>query len=95
MQRWLKAFEAEAPRWLRALWREMAQQESGSRWLEPRGPTIMAQRGRSAGQMLLNAAGDWLKWQQRRWPELTGLGTADRLAFLGMWGSNQQLGRLL
>ena len=90
MQRWVVAFRERAPAWLWAVLAELARQESGSRWLEPRGPTT-----NGAAPSLLLASLDLLAWAKRRWPELAGYGVNDRLAFLSHWGSGRGLGRLV
>lgn len=96
MQRWLGAFNRQAAVWLLAVLAELARQESGSRWLEPRGPTTMGAKGsRGAGQSLLLASLDLLAWAKSRWPELADYGVADRLAFLSHWGHGRGVGRLV
>lgn len=90
MQRWVGAFKGRAAGWLLAVLGELARQERGSRWLEPRGPTTQ-----SATQSLLLASLDLLAWAKSRWPELAGYGVGDRLAFLSHWGSGHGLGRLV
>jgi hypothetical protein len=96
MQRWLRAFSGQATVWLLAVLGELARQESGSRWLEPRGPTAMGPKGvTSAAQSLLLVSLDLLAWAQSRWPALGDYGVADRLAFLSHWGQGRGLGRLV
>ncbi|MFO7538765.1 MAG: DUF6431 domain-containing protein [Chloroflexota bacterium] len=90
MQRWLKAFSGRAPAWLLAVLGELARQESGSRWLEPRGPTTAG-----AAQSLLLVSLDLLAWAKKRWSALAGYGVSDRLAFLSHWGNSRRLGRLV
>jgi hypothetical protein len=90
LQRWLKAFSGRAPAWLLAVLGELARQESGSRWLEPRGPTTAG-----AAQSLLLVSLDLLAWAKNRWSELAGYGVSDRLAFLSHWGNSRRLGRLV
>lgn len=43
MQRWWKAFGGEASRWLGVLEAVLAQQDSGSPWLDPQGEAVRAE----------------------------------------------------
>ena len=63
MQRWERAFKGRSAAWLLAVLGELARQERGSRWLEPRGPTT-----KGAAQSLLLASLDLLAWAGRSWP---------------------------
>ena len=92
MQRWCRSLGGEATRWLGAVQRQLAQQDSGSGWLDPQGEALRA--GNSA-QALLAAAVHLLAWGKSRWAELAGYGWNDRLRFLGLWGSREGLGRLV
>lgn len=93
MQRWVGAFASRAGVWLLAVAAELAQQDSGSPWLEPRGPTEV--KGAGAAQALLVATLYLLAWAKTRWGQLEGYGVGDRLAFLWQWGSGHGLGRLV
>jgi len=96
MQRWGVAFASRAATWLLAVAGELAQQDSGSPWLEPRGPTGPAAGGMpGAVQELLGATLYLLAWAKTRWPQLVGYGVGDRLAFLWHWGNGRGLGRLV
>jgi len=92
MQRWWVAFGAQAVRWLAAIQAALAQQDSGSPWLDPRGEAV---RASSSRQALLGAAGYLLAWAKSRWRELANYGWKDRLRFVWLWGSAQGLGRLV
>jgi hypothetical protein len=93
MQRWVAAFSSRAAAWLPAVGAALAEQDSGSPWLEPRGPTEAT--GQSVVEALLAASLYLLAWAKTRWPQLSGYGVADRFAFLWHWGNNRGLGRLV
>lgn len=93
MQRWVGAFASRAGVWLLAVAMVLAEQDSGSPWLEPRGPTEAA--AANAAQALLAATLYLLAWAKTRWRPLVGYGVNDRLAFLWQWGSGRGLGRLV
>lgn len=95
MQRWLGALARYAPRWLRAIWQAMVNQQWATRWLAPRGPTAIEGQAGDARWQLLATAVAWQAWGREQWPALADLGASDWLLFLGLWGSGQQLGRLL
>jgi len=96
MQRWVAALADQSPDWLLAVLAELANQDTKSPWLEPRGPTVLGIRpSTTAAQSLLLASLDLLAWAKSRWRELAGYGVADRLAFLGHWGNGRGLGRLV
>lgn len=92
MQRWWVAFGQQTVRWLAAIQAVLAQQDSGSPWLDPRGEAVRVSRGEQA---LLLAAGYLLAWAKSRWRELAAYGWKDRLRFLWLWGSEQGLERLV
>jgi hypothetical protein len=92
IQRWWASFGEQALRWLGRIQRVLAEQDSGSGWLEPQGEA--AQAG-STVVALLKAAGHLLAWGKSHWRELVGYGWNDRLRFLWLWGSGQGLGRLV
>ena len=92
MQRWWLSLGGQAGRWLAVIQRVLAQQDSGSAWLDPHGE---AAQSPSAVQALLGAAGHLLAWAKSRWTELAGYGWEDRLRFLWLWGSGRGLGRLV
>ena len=92
MQRWWQSFGEQAERWLGRMQRELAEQDSGSAWLDPQGEAARAQ---DAVRAVLSAAGHLLAWGKSRWRELSGHGWEDRLRFLWLWGSERGLGRLV
>jgi hypothetical protein len=92
MQRWWVALGAQAVRWLAAIQAVLAQQDSASAWLDPRGEGV---RVTGSVQALLGAAGHLLAWAKSRWVELAPYGWKDRLRFAWLWGSQQGLGRLI
>jgi hypothetical protein len=92
MQRWWVGLGGQAVRWLAAIQIALAQQDSGSAWLDPRGEAV---RATSSIQALLGAAGHLLAWAKSRWVELASYGWGDRLCFVWLWGSQQGLGRLV
>ncbi len=92
MQRWWASFEEQAERWLGKVQQVLAEQDSPSAWLDPQGEAARAPNRASA---LLSAAGYLLAWGKTRWRELAGYGWEKRLRFLWLWGSGQELGRLV
>jgi hypothetical protein len=92
MQRWWVSFGSQAVRWLAAIQAVLAQQDSGSAWLDPRGEAV---RVTTNAQALLGAAGHLLAWAKSRWVELGHYGWKDRLRFIWLWGSQQGQGRLV
>lgn len=92
MQRWWVSFGQQAVRWLAAIQAILAQQDSASPWLDPRGEAVRVTGNRQA---LLGAAGHLLAWAKSRWRELAPYGWKDRLCFVWLWGSGQGLGRLI
>lgn len=92
MQRWWASFGEQASRWLGEVDRMLAEQDSGSGWLEPQGE---AARAPNREQGLLSATGYLLAWGKTRWREMAGYGWNDRLRFLWLWGSERGLGRLV
>ena len=92
MQRWWQSFGEQAERWLGRVQQVLAEQDSGSAWLDPQGE---AARQPNAVQAVLSAAGHLLAWGKSHWRELAGYGWKDRLRFLWLWGSGQGLGRLV
>ncbi|HEY5574897.1 MAG TPA: DUF6431 domain-containing protein [Anaerolineales bacterium] len=92
MQRWCRSFIEQACRWLAAVQETLAQQDSGSAWLDPHGE---APRAANPAGALLQAAIHLLAWAKTQWPELAGYGRDDRLRFLWLWGANRGLGRLV
>lgn len=92
MQRWCKSIGVQAGRWLGAVQRELARQDSASGWLDPQGEAL---RTESPVQALLAAAVHLLAWGKSQWAELAKYGWNDRLRFLGLWGSRTGLGRLV
>lgn len=92
LQRWCKAFVGYAAIWLAGVQTFLAKQQSASSWLDPQGEGTQAEN--SAGG-LLSASLHLLAWAKAEWLELVGYGLADRLRFLGLWGSGRGLGRLV
>lgn len=92
LQRWCKALSGYAIRWLVGIQQFLAQQDSLSAWLDPQGEAPSA--GNSA-VALLAASLHLLAWAKTEWVELKGYGLNDRLQFLGLWGSERDLGRLV
>ncbi len=92
MQRWWVSFGQQTMRWLAVIQAVLAQQDSGSPWLDPRGEAVRVSSGE---QVLLLAAGHLLAWAKSRWRELAAYGWKDRLRFVWLWGSEQGLGRLV
>jgi hypothetical protein len=70
----------------------LAQQDSRSGWLDAQGEG--AQAGNSASALLL-ASLHLFAWAKTEWAGLVEYGLADRLRFLGLWGSQRGLGRLV
>lgn len=92
LQRWCQSFGEQASCWLGAVQATLAQQDSGSPWLDPHGE---APRARSPAAALLQAAVYLLAWAKTQWSELAGYGWNERLRFLWLWGANRGLGRLV
>jgi hypothetical protein len=92
MQRWCVSFALQASRWLGAVQATLAQQDSGSVWLDPQGEALKA--GNEA-QALLGASEHLLAWGKTRWGEVGEYGRNDRLRFLWLWSSGRGLGRLV
>lgn len=92
MQRWWVSFGSQALRWLSVIQAFLAQQDSGSPWLDPQGEGV---RVAGSAQALLGAAGYLLAWAKSRWRELAGYSWKDRLCFVWLWGSGLGLGRLV
>lgn len=92
MQRWCRAFGGEASRWLGAVQEALAQQDSGSCWLDPQGEAL---QGQNAAEALLIASEHLLAWGKTRWAEVAGYSRAERLRFVWLWGANHGLGRLV
>jgi Domain of unknown function (DUF6431) len=92
MQRWWLSLGVHATRWLAAIQVALAQQDSGSPWLDPCGEAV---RVALSVQALLGAAGHLLAWGKSRWRELAAYGWGDRLRFVWLWGSDRGLGRLV
>jgi hypothetical protein len=92
LQRWCKAFSGHAPAWLAGVQTFLAQQDSGSSWLDPQGEAPQAENAATA---LLTASLHLLAWAKTAWSQLVGYGLNDRLRFLGLWGAERGLGRLV
>jgi hypothetical protein len=92
MQRWCGSFAEQASRWLEAVQATLAQQDSGSPWLDPHGEALKAE---GPAQSLLGGSEHLLAWGKTRWAEAGGYGRNDRLRFLWLWSSGRGLGRLV
>jgi hypothetical protein len=92
IQRWCKAFGGYAPTWLAGVQTFLAQHNSPSAWLDPQGEAPQAEQCATA---LLSASLHLLAWAKTEWLGLVGYGLNDRLRFLGLWGSERGLGRLV
>jgi len=92
VQRWCKALGVRAPGWLAGEQTFLAQQDSASAWLDPQGEAPLA---KNAAAALLTASLHLLAWAKTAWSQLVGYGLNDRLRFLGLWGSERGLGRLV
>jgi hypothetical protein len=92
MQRWCKAFAGYAPAWLAGVQTFLAQQDSPCTWLDPQGE---APQPENAATALLTASLHLLAWAKTAWSQLVGYSLNDRLRFLGLWGAERGLGRLM
>ncbi len=92
MQRWCGSFAQQASRWLGAVQATLAQQDSGSGWLDPHGEALQAE---DPAQALLGASEHLLAWGKTRWAEAAEYGRNDRVRFLWWWSSGRGLGRLV
>ena len=92
MRRWWISFGAQASGWLVVIQAFLAQQDSPSPWLDAHGEALRAE---NAIQALLGVAGHLLAWAKRQWVQLARYGWEDRLRFLWLWGSGQDMGRLV
>lgn len=92
MQRWCKAYAGRAPTWLSEVQTFLARQDSSSSWLDPQGE---APQAANAATALLSASVHLLAWAKTKWMQLEGYGLNDRLRFLGLWGTERGLGRLV
>jgi hypothetical protein len=92
MQRWCKAFGGHASAWLSGVQTFLAQQDSGSPWLDAQGEAPQAANTAIA---LLAASVHLLAWAKTEWTQLVGYSLNDRLRFLGLWGNGRGLGRLV
>jgi hypothetical protein len=61
-------------------------------WLDPQGEAPQAE---NAAVALLSASLHLLAWSKTAWSPLVGYGLNDRLRFLGLWGAERGLGRLV
>ncbi len=90
--RWISSFANQAPRWLLAVQETLAHHHSASPLLDVLGPLAGPTNAPAA---LLFAAGHLLAFAKTVWAELACHRPADRLRFLGHWGSARLLGRLV
>jgi hypothetical protein len=86
MQRWCAGLTEQAPGWLGALEKTLAEQDSTSEWLDPQGE---AGQKDSPAQALLSASLHFLAWAKGRWWEVASYGLNDRLRFLWYWGNRR------
>jgi hypothetical protein len=85
-QRWCGRFVAYALEWLQALEKTLAEQDSGSPWLDAQGEALKNDR---APRSLLQASIHLLAWAKGRWREVEDFVLNDRLRFLWYWGNRQ------
>ena len=92
MQRWCKAYAGYASGWLSRVQTFLARQNSSSSWLDAQGE---ASQAANAAIALLAASVHLLAWAKTEWVQLVGYGLKDRMRFLGLWGTEQGMGRLV
>ena len=86
MQRWCEGLDQQAPGWLGVIEKTLAEQNSGSEWLDVQGEVL---RTGTAAQALLHASLHLLAWAKERWQEIASYGLNDRLRFLWFWGNRR------
>jgi hypothetical protein len=86
MQRWCGRFVAYALAWLGVVEKTLAEQDSGSPWLDAQGEALKID---SAPRSLLQASIHLLAWAKGRWREVEDFVLNDRLRFLWYWGNRQ------
>lgn len=86
MQRWCVGLTEQAPGWLGAMEKTLAEHDSGSSWLDAQGE---AGRFNHPARALLGASLHFLAWAKGRWREMAQYGLNDRLRFLWYWGNRQ------
>jgi hypothetical protein len=87
-QRWCGSFVEHTGEWLAALEKTLAEQDSGSPWLDAQGEGL---KMGSTPRALLKASLHLLAWAKGRWRELEGFVLNDRLRWLWYWG-NRHIG---
>ena len=92
IRRWCRSFDEQAPRWLAAVQRVLADHDVALPLLDPLGEATVA---RTSAGALLHAATQLLAWAKTEWDHVGGYGLDDRLRFLWQWGQAQGLGRLV
>jgi len=92
IRRWCRSLDEQAPRWLAAVQRVLADHDVTLPLLDPLGEATVAPT--SAGA-LLHGSTQLLAWAKTEWDNLSGYGRDDRLRFLWHWGHAQGLGRLV
>jgi len=92
IRRWCHSLDEQAPRWLGAVQRVLADHDVTLPLLDPLGEATVAPT--SAGA-LLHGSTQLLAWAKTEWDNLSGYGRDDRLRFLWQWGHAQGLGRLV
>jgi hypothetical protein len=92
IQRWCASFGEQAERWLKAVERWLAQQDSQSGWLDAQGEALKAG---NTEQALLKASEHLLAWGKLKWEEMRECGLEKRMHFLWLWGDQQGMGRLV
>ena len=84
--RWCASFVEYALAWLQALEKTLAEQDSGSPWLDTQGEAMKISH---APRSLLQASIYLLAWAKGRWREVADFVLNDRLRFLWYWGNRQ------
>lgn len=86
MQRWCGELTEQAMGWTEAIEKTLAEQDSGSEWLDPQGE---AGQKSIPGQALLGASLHFLAWAKGRWREVEAYVLNDRLRWLWYWGNGR------
>jgi len=92
IRRWCRSFDEQAPRWLGAVQRVLADHDVTLPLLDPLGEATVA---RTAAGALLHGATQLVAWAKTEWDDLADYSRDDRLRLLWQWGHAQGLGRLV